>query len=219
MSFQNSLQDGKIGEQLYIDYVKSINGNIIDVRNDKQCQLLDIDFIRTYENHTKEEVLDNIQNGNPEKRIQRQKEIGYAVEVKLDKATHNRKLINGKITHGTGNIVYEVISHNMPGCTARTYADFVLYICVDTFEPVTKLIKAYMINMYNLRKAMTESKELKNKMIFKQMTYVQENNIQTKEDILNILIPVEEITKLNNIIIDYTDKLINFFPQNLHMTK
>lgn len=219
MSFQDSLQDGKIGEQLYIDYVKSINGNIIDVRNDKQCQLLDIDFIRTYENHTKEEVLDNIQNGNPEKRIQRQKEIGYAVEVKLDKATHNRKLINGKITHGTGNIVYEVISHNMPGCTARTYADFVLYICVDTFEPVTKLIKAYMINMCNLRKAMTESKELKNKMIFKQMTYVQENNIQTKEDILNILIPVEDIIKLNNIIIDYTDKLINFFPQNLHMTK
>ena len=219
MSFQNSLQDGKIGEQLYIDYVKSINGNIIDVRNDKQCQLLDIDFIRVYENHTKEEVLDNIQNGNPEKRIQRQKEIGYAVEVKLDKATHNRKLLNGKITYGTGNIVYEVISHNMPGCTARTYADFVLYICVDTFEPVTKLIKAYMINMYNLRKAMTESKELKNKMLFKQMTYVQENNIQTKEDILNILIPVEEIIKLNNIIIDYTDKLINFFPQNLHMTK
>ena len=219
MSFQDSLQDGKIGEQLYIDYVKSINGNIIDVRNDKQCQLLDIDFIRTYENHTKEEVLDNIQNGNPEKRIQRQKEIGYAVEVKLDKATHNRKLLNGKITYGTGNIVYEVISHNMPGCTARTYADFVLYICVDTFEPVAKLIKAYMINMYNLRKAMTESKELKNKMIFKQMTYVQENNIQTKEDILNILIPVEEIIKLNNIIIDYTDKLINFFPQNLHMTK
>ena len=45
MSFQDSLQDGKIGEQLYIDYVKSINGNIIDARNDKQCQLLDIDFI------------------------------------------------------------------------------------------------------------------------------------------------------------------------------
>lgn len=219
MSFQNSLQDGKIGEQLYIDYAKSINANIIDVRNDKQCQLLDIDFIRLYENHTKEEVLDNIQNGNPEKRIQRQKEIGYAVEVKLDKATHNRKLLNGKITYGTGNIVYEVISHNMPGCTARTYADFVLYICVDTFEPVTKLVKAYMINMYNLRKAMTESKELKNKMIFKQMTYVQENNISTKEDILNILIPVEEITKINNIITDYTNKLINFFPQNLHMTK
>lgn len=219
MSFQDSLQDGKIGEQLYIDYVKSINGNIIDVRNDKQCQLLDIDFIRTYENHTKEEVLDNIQNGNPDKRIQRQREIGYAVEVKLDKATHNRKLINGKMTYGTGNIVYEVISHNMPGCTARTYADFVLYICVDTFEPVTKLIKAYMINMYNLRKAMTESKELKNKMILKQMTYVQENNIPTKEDILNILIPVEELIKLNNIITDYTDKIINFFPQNLHMTK
>lgn len=219
MSFQNSLQDGKIGEQLYIDYAKSINCNIIDVRNDKQCQLLDIDFIRLYENHTKEEVLDNIQNGNPEKKIQRQKEIGYAVEVKLDKATHNRKLLNGKITYGTGNIVYEVISHNMPGCTARTYADFVLYICVDTFEPVTKLVKAYMINMYNLRKAMTESKELKNKMIFKQMTYVQENNISTKEDILNILIPVEEITKINNIITDYTNKLINFFPQNLHMTK
>jgi hypothetical protein len=73
--------------------------------------------------------------------------------------------------------------------------------------------------MYNLRKAMTESKELKNKMIFKQMTYVQENNISTKEDILNILIPVEEITKINNIITDYTNKLINFFPQNLHMTK
>lgn len=219
MSFQDSLQDGKIGEQLYIDYIKSINGNIIDVRNDKQCQLLDIDFIRLYKNHTKEEVLDNIQNGNPEKRIQRQKEIGHTIEVKLDKATHNRKLINGKITYGTGNIVYEVISHNMPGCTARTYADFVLYICVDTFEPVTKLIKAYMINMYNLRKAMTESKELKNKMIFKQMTYVQENNIQTKEDILNILIPVEEIIKLDNIISDYTNKLINFFPQNLHMTK
>ena len=90
MSFNDSIIDGELGENLYIDYLKDNEINYIDVRKDVLCQWLDIDFIIPKGDHSKQDVLQNIRNGNPAQRNKRQKEIGYAVEVKLDKVTHNR---------------------------------------------------------------------------------------------------------------------------------
>lgn len=221
MAFNKSKFDGEIGEQLYIDFLKDNNIDFIDVRNDDLCQWLDIDFIIPKNNSTKQDVLEHIKNGNPNNRINRQQNIGYTVEVKLDKVTHNRiKKNNGEIINGTGNLVYEIISHNMPGCLARSYADFVLYICVDTFQKNTILKKAYLINLYKWRKAMVETgKENQQNLQLKPLVKVKEQGVWTDEYIMNILHPVENLLKIENTVIDYTDKLKKYFPKNLEMSK
>lgn len=221
MSFNESNTEGKIGEQLYIDYMNDNNIKFADVREDKLCQWLDIDFIILHNNHTKEDVLENIKNGNPSKRNIRQQNVGYAVEVKVDKVTHNRfTKKNGEISEGTGNLVYEVISHNMPGCLARSYADFILYICIDTFENNTLLKKAYMINLYKWRKAMIDSgKDNTQNIQLKPLKYIQEKGKFEEEYVLNILHPVNKLLEIPNTITDFTTKLIKYFPKNLHITK
>lgn len=221
MAFNDSMIEGKVGEQMYIDFLKDKNIKYIDVREDELCQWLDIDFIIPAGEHTKEDVLKDIRHAKPNERTYRQLTVGYTVEVKLDKVTHNRyKNKNGIITEGTGNLVYELISHNMPGCLARSYADFVLYVCVDTFEENTILKKAYMINLYKWREAMVNTgKENIQKIILKPLKYVKENNINVEENILNILHPVDNLFKLEGVIRDFTETLKKYFPNNLHMSK
>jgi hypothetical protein len=221
MSFNESNTEGQIGEQLYIDYMNDNNIKFADVREDKLCQWLDIDFIILHNNHTKEDVLENIKNGNPSKRNIRQQNVGYAVEVKVDKVTHNRfTKKNGEIYEGTGNLVYEIISHNMPGCLARSYADFILYICIDTFENNTLLKKAYMINLYKWRKAMIDSgKDNTQNIQLKPLKYIQEKGKFEEEYVLNILHPVNKLLEIPNTITDFTTKLIKYFPKKLHITK
>lgn len=220
MAFDDSNIEGQVGEQMYIDYLKDNNINFIDVREDELCQWLDIDFIIPQGNHTKKDILDNIRNGNPNKRTQRQKEIGYTVEVKLDKVTHNRYINkNGMISNGTGNLIYELISHNMPGCLARSYADFILYICVDTFDEQTVLSKAYMINLYKWRQAMVDSIDNTQNIKLKSLKYLMVKGIKTEENILNILHPVYNLMSTKGIVVDITEKIKTFFPKNLHMSK
>lgn len=214
MSFYDSNLDGQVGEQLYIDYLKANNIKFIDVRNDIECQQLDIDFIIPHGNNTKDNILKYVRHAQFNDRTQRQQKIGYTVEVKLDKVTHNRYITkNGDISNGTGNLVYELISHNIPGCLARSYADFILYICVDTFDEYTTLKKVYMINLFNWRNLMTQNNNLN--MRLKPIAFVVENNKPVKEDILNILCPVQNLLQYNNVIKDVTKKFEKFFPNNL----
>ena len=214
MSFYDSNLDGQVGEQLYIDYLNANNIKFIDVRNDIECQQLDIDFIIPHGNNTKDDILKYVRHAHFNDRTQRQQKIGYTVEVKLDKVTHNRYITkNGDISNGTGNLVYELISHNMPGCLARSYADFILYICVDTFDEYTTLKKVYMINLFNWRNLMTQNNNLN--MRLKPIAFVVENNKPVKEDILNILCPVQNLLQYNNVIKDVTKKFEKFFPNNL----
>lgn len=217
MGFKESNTEGKVGEKMYADYLKENNINFIDVSDDDYCQLLDIDFIIPQGNHTKEEILSHIRKGNPYKRKERQQQIGYTVEVKLDKVTHNRfKKTNGEISNGTGNLVYELISHNMSGCLARSYADFVLYVCVDTFDEYAILKKAYMINLYKWRESMTDSgKENKQSLQLKPLKYIKEGDEFIEENVLNILHPVIKLKEYKGALIDFTQKLENFFPKNL----
>lgn len=221
-NFEISNKEGGIGEQLYIDYLNNQNKNFYDVRENVICQELDIDFIIPIkDNVSLDEILLNIRSGNPNQRQERQKNIGYAVEVKVDKVTHNRyKKRNGEISNGTGNLVYEVISHNMPGCLARSYADFILYVCIDTFDEYTILKKAYMINLHKWRDSMVNSDRNNQNIKLKPLKFVLENGKQVEENILNILHPVKDLLQLGNtVIIDYTDKLNPFFPTNLKLKK
>ena len=221
MSFETSNSDGQVGEQLYIDYLTNNNINFIDVRQDKHCQLLDIDFIIPKGTYDKNDILKYVTKAYPDDRAKRQMEIGYTVEVKLDKVTHNRTIKNnGEISNGTGNLVYELISHNMPGCMARSYSDFVLYICVDTFDEFARLKKAYMINLYKWRQTIIDSgKNNTQNLQLKPLKFIKENDEYVEENVLNILHPVEKLMKINGVITDFTEKLLNFFPKNLVMSK
>lgn len=217
MSFNDSIIEGEIGENLYIDYLKDNEIKFIDVRSDELCQWLDIDFIIPKGNHTKQDVLKNIRNGNPTNRSKRQQEIGYAVEVKLDKVTHNRfQKRNGEISNGTGNLVYELISHNMPGCLARCYADFVLYICIDTFDTYAQLKKAYMINLSKWRESIINQES---NVQLKKLKWIYEKGEKIEENVLNILQPVSDLIKIDGVIKDFTEKLEKFFPKNLIISK
>lgn len=232
MAFNDSIEIGKIAEEMYKQFLiasgKIEGKDFIDVRNnDDLCQWLDIDFIILKNNHNKQDVLNDIRSGNPKKRKERINNIGYAVEVKLDTVTHNRyKNKDNIITEGTGNLVYELISHNMPGCLARSYADFILYVCVDNFEYITQLKKVYMINLFNWRKSMTQIDAIKKQNIkLKPIETLKEFNANTNtfefvnENILNILCPVKNlIDNTDNTIMDWTNKFSNFFPNNLHVS-
>lgn len=236
MGFKDSNNNGRVAEEMYKKFlIKSgkIEGkDFIDVRDsDELCQWLDIDFIILHNGHNRDDVLNEIRNGNPEKRKQRIKEIGYAVEVKLDTVTHCRHpRKDGTISNGTGNLVYEIISHNMPGCMARSYADFILYVCVDIYDYIAQLKEVYMINLYNWRNTMTKFTSIQNQGInLKPLESVSEYNQGKQqveivtENILNILHPVRNLldtakTKIGTIT-KWTDKLVEFFPNNLHITK
>jgi hypothetical protein len=219
MGFNESNLEGQIGEEMYINYLKDKNIEFFDVREDLLCQWMDIDFIIPSNNHTKEEILKEVKHAKPDTRATRQKEIGYTVEVKLDKVTHNRfKKYNGDISEGTGNLVYELISHNMPGCLARSYADFILYVCVDNFDSETILKKAYMINLYKWRQAMVNTgKNNTQHIVLKPTKYVKENNELVEENILNILHPVKDLLTIDGAVKDLTDTFMKYFPKNINI--
>lgn len=219
MSFNTSLNEGSIGEQLYIDYLNNKQIKFYDVRYDTQCQWYDIDFIIPQNNNTKEDIINHVKYADPNNRINRQKEIGYTVEVKLDKATHSRYITkSGYISNGTGNIVYELIAHNMPGCLSRCCADFILYVCIDMFDEVTTLQKVYMINLYNWRQLLTNDKNLSKHLILKPSKFVLEKGKQVEENVLNMLCPVNLLLPHQNIIKDLTNQFKPFFPNNLHIS-
>lgn len=219
MSFESSKLEGEIGEQMFIDFLNCNNIKFIDVRDDELCQWLDIDFIILKNNHTKEEVLKHIRSGNEIERRKRIDEIGYAVEVKVDKVIHCRDNKNGKITYGTNNLVYEIISHNMPGCLARCYSDYILYVCMDVFEPITKLSEVYLIDLYRWRQAIGKSIRDKEKVFLKSLECVKENGKEVKEDIVNILYSIDNIKEKKEICKNITDKFKNLFPKDLYFKK
>lgn len=213
MGFNKSNLEGQIGEEMYINYLTSNNIKFFDVRKDEQCQWLDIDFIIPANNHTKEEILKEVKRAKPNTRTKRQKEIGYTVEVKVDKVTHNRyKKYNGEISEGTGNLVYELISHNMPGCMARSYADFILYVCIDTYDSDIMIKKVYMINLYKWRLAIINSgKDNTQNIILKPIKYIKEQGKLVEENILNILHPIEKLLTVEGAVKDLTNRFLPYF--------
>jgi hypothetical protein len=216
MKFEESAKEGQIGENIYIEFLKENNINFYDARENPIYQHIDIDFVILKNNHSHEEVLQHLTHAEPQTRHIRQQEIGYAVEVKLDKVTHNPIIKNNQlISNGTGNIVYELISHAMPGCMAKSCADFILYVCVgqNINTQFTELKKAYLINLYNWRQYLCRPINIKT-CVLKALETLGHND----NDILNILQPIKDIANNKSIVTDYTQKLIKFFPNNLKIT-
>jgi hypothetical protein len=215
MKFDDSNKIGLIGESLFERYISSIGRKYKDVRDIKNFQYLDIDFVLFNSDvYTEDDsCLDvfyesEIRSGNPSVYLRRRNEIGMGVEVKVDCVTHNRKRRkDGTISEGTGNIVYEIISHNMPGCLARTYADYILYVCVDDFDEtgVYKFVKVYLAETVKLREWMTKKEN---------ECYLKPKSIEMidgqLENINNYLILVDKL-KNDKIFKDVTEMYEPFF--------
>ena len=60
MSFYDSDLEGKVGEQLLIDYFNHNNIKFYDVREEPIAQWLDIDFVVPKGNHDKLEILNEV---------------------------------------------------------------------------------------------------------------------------------------------------------------
>lgn len=215
MEFDDSVDVGLIGERLFERYISSNGCKYKDVRDDSRFQHLDIDYVLfNPEVYTKDgSCLDlfldsDIFSGVESVYGKRRREVGTSVEVKVDTRTHNRKLReDGTVYPGTGNMVYEIISHNMPGCLARTYTDYILYICVDDFDEkgVYRVVKVYRAETVKLRNFMTKDwnvRYLKPKSLHKVDGRV--------ENINNYLIPVAKLVE-SGVFIDVTDKYKPFF--------
>ena len=215
MKFDESNKIGLIGENLFERYISFKGHKYKDVRDIKKFQYLDMDFVLFNPDvYTEDDsCLDlfhesDIRSGNPSVYRRRRKEIGMGVEVKVDCVTHNRKRRkDGTISDGTGNMVYEIISHNMPGCLARTYADYILYVCVDDFDEagVYNFVKVYLVETVKLRCWITMKENER---------YLKPKSIEMidgqLENINNYLILVEKLVK-DEVFIDVTDKYEEFF--------
>ena len=103
----------------------------------------------------------------------------------------------------------------MPGCMARSRADFILYVCVgqNINTQFTELKKAYLINLHNWRQYLCNKKNIETCKLKPLETLGDNDN-----HILNILQPIKDIANNKSITTDYTQKLIKFFPNNLKIT-
>jgi len=142
--FKEDIKIGRIGETDFSDFViKKLKKKYkycenISVVEDKDFQLLDIDFI-CYLNpdYTKEQLLKEITNGNDKDIEKRRENNAITFEVKTDLYCLE-----------TGNVAYEFLSFDMPGCLARCYADFIYYVCLDKNREIKK---RYVINLKKWR--------------------------------------------------------------------
>lgn len=148
-NFNDDNEMGKLGENDFAYYANTFLSKkhayfkLVDVSEDKVYQVLDIDFVAYIDpNYTEKELLRDIKSGNPKKIHNRIENKAIAIEVKTDKRTHD-----------TRNVVYELISHDMPGCLARSYADLVYCVCMgknDTKDNFT-IFERFAIDLHKWR--------------------------------------------------------------------
>lgn len=198
MDFNSSSKLGMLGEELFEKYLSSTGKLYKDVRNDERFQELDIDYvIFKPEYYTEDDrcldvyLCSALESGNPDVYKKRREKIGCSVEVKVDCVTHNRKAYpEGTISHGTGNMVYEVISHNNVGCMARTRTDYLFYVCVDNFDnkDVYEVVKVYYGDMFDIR-AYICNPDNKDAVKVKALKFVDGK----EENIFNLLLPVNDM--------------------------
>lgn len=189
-NFEESNEIGGFGEQvfedLYLKLYKPKGWIKKDVREDKEFQRRDIDFLLLKDGYTKEDFLEICDKGNPVL-ITERREWGKGIEVKTDRRTYE-----------TRNLVYEIISHNMPGCMARSYADFLFYVCTDNIPNPKYFKEVFVIDLYELRKFLIKNVFLKKPDGRCAIKLHSEEKIDNKqEDILNLLICVDTINDEN----------------------
>ena len=121
---------GSCGEKLFEDYANKKSYNIVDVRTDQRFQIFDIDYIVILNN---EYDIERILEENLFTKYDKHKNNWVSIEVKTDTRTHS-----------TRNVVYEILSHDNPGCMARSLADMIFYVAVN--EDASEIYEKWAIN-------------------------------------------------------------------------
>lgn len=144
-NFEKDNEFGKIGENLVRRILSESDKTVAlyDVSDDYRFRLLDIDFVqivKTREDggeYTVDDVFDNIMGKDSDR------SFFNLYEVKTDSRSLESR-----------NVVYEIISHDGPGCAALTRANYFFYIFVDGNKDVRE---GWFIDVKKWRKFIRES--------------------------------------------------------------
>ena len=188
---------GKKGEALFESFSAKHGLYIIDVREGKEFQLRDIDYIII---KNPEYTIERILEEDSFTKYDKHEKDWISVEVKTDTRTHD-----------TRNLVYEIISHDNAGCLARSCADFIFYVAVN--HDATKIFETWWVKLKEWRRWIRENsyklnpQKKKDNGVFEEnhgKQYLKLNNFNTYGDgCLNFLCNVDELvnqgiaTKIN----------------------
>lgn len=144
-NFEKDNEFGKIGENLVSEILSESDKTLAlyDVSDDYRFRLLDIDFVqivKTREDggeYTIDDVFDNIMGKDSDR------SFFNLYEVKTDSRSLESR-----------NVVYEIISHDGPGCAALTRANYFFYIFVDGSKNIRE---GWLIDVKKWRKFIRES--------------------------------------------------------------
>lgn len=183
-NFRKDVKLGKIGEDFCYEMLKQSQKavSIIDVSEDKRFQLIDVDFIQILrtkpngEEYTKDDVFNNLIGGDADKTFY------LLYEVKTDTVSITSR-----------NVVYEIISHDGPGCAALSRAHYFFYIFVDGNNDIRE---AWLIDMKKWRQYIRENSKNVVKMIETKNGGIALNEFNKYNDkVLNILTNIEVMQK------------------------
>lgn len=183
---------GKIGESFFEKYYfptikRSDETKIIDVRKTRLERENDIDYIVV----PKDMIVDDVNNlewqnfikdelmSHTEKKLKKSKI--FAIEVKTD-----TKALK------TGNVPYDITSHDKPGGLGRSLADFIFFAAIDENQNVRKYS---MINSFKLRRVIGENCEKINKIPGLFMKYFKDGENKKDGNSLLLLTSFEFLEK------------------------
>lgn len=172
---------GKFGERIFIEYAKHNQWYIEDVSDLESYRPLDIDFLYIKNREWNAERLLNENQFRGNVTNARMANDAIAFEVKAD-----------TVTRKYGNVVYELLSHDRPGCLARSLADFVFYVQIDEINGKLIAEKAWNINLHKWRTWLREH----DKKVNGENSPVRLNNFNTSGDkCLNFLCSINALVK------------------------
>ncbi len=190
---------GKIGERDFAenywkvfsndDYYIGKRWELRDVSYDSIYQKSDIDFLLV-DDITKS-VYDLYSDYGKQRMVDSSLSVGSSIRVEVKTDTR---------TAETGNIVYEVKTHNKPGCGLVTKADYFYYVCVDS-KQYDNILRRFLIDIKKLRKYIKDNKERisddgntelseDNPMTWKRVTKPKKNG-EMDDEILDILVSIK----------------------------
>ena len=146
-NFDKDNKLGKIGEKLLYKILCNSpkTKKVVDVSDEKIFQLIDVDFVQFIKfgifgsPYTIEDVKKNLIGRG------RNKSFFLLYEVKTDTVSLKSR-----------NVVFEIISHDGPGCAASSRADYFFYVFVDKDREVKE---AWLISATEWRKYIRQNIE------------------------------------------------------------
>lgn len=166
---------GKIGEDDLISrlQISDKSVEIINVGKNENFYDYDIDIIQMTEpGYTVDNVLEYLRMNSVQKIP-----FAHTYEVKTD-----------TVSIDTRNIVYEILSHDNPGCLAKSKAEFVYYVFLDRED---KIAERYILNLREWRRWIREHSNDCNK-----SSFLKTHNFnRTNDKCFNFLCNIEKLVE------------------------